>query len=322
MTKSIKLLVLFIATLLSALIAGIFELDIEEIPENAVEYKAYFNNCTAPVISKFTESYYGNIKMLDSIKEYADIIVSCDTSYKVDETSFKSEVVGYSPIVAAFPDKMISLSSNKNFSTLSNQDKVYFMTDMRPIIEAVLNSENGTINTAELGYDTKLDVKLAIPDNGCFYRRDVVDSIIYILADNKDITQENVNIIRDKLDTLLSKVENIKNPAEYLADTKDKIMLVPEYMYGELPRYTIYPVYWSNCYAIPLTMYINNNVSNENTELMTSEIKTMDSLYLDTHFRNQTRPSKDSRSYYTADTISVIYGQDNLAELLGDNYWR
>lgn len=317
-----RLFVLLLLTVLSLLFGWIISTTDEGIPENATEYKTYFNNCTAEVVSKLTGTYYGNIKMVDSVEEVADIIVSCDSSYKISDTSFKAEIIAYSPIVAAFPENMLGKTDNNNFSTLSNQHNVYFMTDMKTIIEAVIKSEDGTIKLAELGYDSKLEVSLAIPDNGCYYKRDVIDGIIYILSDGKEITEDSAKIIKDKLDILLSKAVEIKNPAEHLVSNKDIITLVPEYIYSAKSGYTIYPVYWDNCYAVPMTIYTNNKISLEDRNGMVTALKTMDSLYSSTKFRNQTRQSKDQKLYYTADNLSVIYGQNNLIELLGDNYWK
>lgn len=290
-----------------------------QAPENLVQYNTFFYDCTSHVSKYMTSKYYDNIQLVESIEETADIVITTNSEYNLD--NFTNENIGYSPIVALFPERMIKID-NKNFSTLSNSSsKVYYMTNMEQVLDAFIKSDTGKINTKDLGYHDELtDITLSIPDNGCYYRKDVVNSLIYILSDGKDITEENAAEIRDKLTLILSKANNVKNPIELLVDNKNTILILPEYILAEKSN-IYYPIYWNNCYAIPLNMHINSTIESDCTDLIKT-IRTDKDMFYNNLFRNQVKPNRSNNLSYTADSISVIYGQNNLESLLGENYWK
>lgn len=301
-------------------------------PANLVVYNTYFRSCTSSLSNKLQKDYFGNIQLTETGENIADIIVSADTNYKPNG-DYTVDTIAYSPIVADFPDNM---AKDDNFSTLTNyKNSSYYMTDMNALLKAVMQSEDGTIDAEKLGYKTKEILTLSIPDNGCTYRRDVVNGIIYILTYGEEVTEENALKVKEQLNTILSKAVNIKDPVNRINySATHEVILVPEYLLNEQSRYTFHPVYWDNCYAVPLQIYIKNTAITEDTgnladtadtigiNELADMIKNDATLFRDSYYRNQVRPKKTCDQSYTADTLSIVYGQDNLEELLGIGYWK
>ena len=317
--------------------------------------KTYFDNVPTTVLERYTSGTYYNgwFQFKEALEKDAISIITSNVDYnvkiaEVEGMDIVEDSVAYSPIVMIFPHNYSDSKHLKNFSEIQlNSNRSYYMTDAKAIIEEVVNSEDHSINLYKLGFTDKEDkkavLKLGIPDNGCTYRRDVINSIIYILSDGKPITTENRAEIAAKLKVILDNATNIKNPVDMLQNVEGCILMMPEYLIKlQSPKNTTPIIYWENCYAINFRLITRvgsiGEVTGEEKETRISQIhqsgfteneykSIVDKLTTQSKFWSEGKVRNNYKAdsvnyYYVADTLNVVYAQPHLEELLGESYWK
>lgn len=313
-----------IVVIILCIVLNALDIALTDIPDNVVEYPVYTDNCPSAMTSTIHDNYFGNLNFESANSEDAKFIFT-ENKDLVDANKFKQFNILYSPIVMVFPDSMFD-DASENFSAkrISSNYNCY-STDLKPIIMKLIDSENNKIKLADLGYkDAPKEVQVAIPDSGCYYRKDVINALIMVLTDGEGLSSSNVDTVKDQLDTLLSKVVNVKNPQELQVDTDKYILIIPEYLAIDRSGSTAQYVYYDECYAIPMYMMVRNDVEQTDIDTMLNWVNNSDKVLSKTGFRNDIVQYRSNYMLYMPTQVNKMDNQntDNFEELLGKHYWR
>ena len=321
--RLLKLAIAIIAFLVGIGVTALAGIDMGgNVPENLVTYTTSFSEATPNVKTYFTKYYFGNTKFEESEVDSAQVKFSCSGHSNPSEDYNKYEI-GYSRYPAIFPTDMTD-DTDGNFTCYSTSSGKYLTTDMAAVIDAFVNSSDGTINMKALGYDHgPKSVKFAIPDNGYAYRREVVDAIIYIISYGDDVTVDNKDEIKNKLDSLLSRAVVLKDYNNIAVDNNDSyIGIIPEFASTEISYTRPKFVYYTNGLQTPLSIYFHKSLDENSVKETVESTKNLSKLFTSTWFMGEITQKKNENQYYTADRIVCRSAQENLEELMGTGYWR
>lgn len=332
--RFVKLIVASALGLIIALAVWISEITIGG--NTAVSYiDTYFGNLNTEAISYLSSLEYDGYKFKGMQEGQAEIIISM---YDTDHRG--CNIVGYSPIVAIFPNKIMD-NEDANFRvevSSSNINYNNYLVDMDKVIKAFAESDDGKISASALGFKSKEDsIGLAIPDKSNFYRQDAVNAIIYCLTGGQQVDETNIEYVKSSLNKILKNAVNVANISGYQLDTGNTILLIPECLVNTSGGI---PVYWNNCYASKICMRFKGEVKDDTgdttdseegvelTDVISSEvydnivylISNDYSLLSKARIRNS-REGVKAPSFYFIDRIKTINGQDNLEEILGKGYY-
>ena len=281
-------------------------------------YSISFRNIDESLQKVMISSTFGNAGLSKSASDSSDIIMEIAGE---NRDGYDKKRVGYSPVVAIFPEKFEDKLSD-NFHCYTGTNGKYYMTNMKNVINHIINSKDGVINTKTIGYTAAVEAKLGIPDAGSIDRKAVIDSLIYLITDGQDVTEENKQEVKEKLSSLLSKSINVMNiNYETLTSNNDFILMVPEYRLKLAESAYNYPIYWEDACAVELNMQFKDSVTAENKEEIINKVSGASAVFKKANIRNNWAVDVNSYTLF-AESIKVRYTQDNLEELLGSNYWK
>lgn len=309
-----------------AIVFGIcwaFKFDTKDIPSDAISVPTYFDNCSNDLSKYMSEHYIGNVIFDNVTDEEAKVVITNDSNYTPKFSEYTKYSIGYSPIIAIFPNKLTNYA-DENFVVTNNSKAYYCGIDIKEVIDLVINSSDGTINSGDLGFNSKkINMRVMIPDNSGKYRKEVVNSIITILADGNAIDTTNIATIKYDLETFLSKVDSGRNLNDLRKNLENNIILMPEYLLFEESGSTPSPAYWDECYVTNLYLYVDNSFEGvEDIKNTVNIINTSNGELKSIHFRNSSIQDLGDFSKYMAGQVSVSKQEYNFEELFGPKYWR
>lgn len=315
--RSIKILIMFFVLFLEILGNIIF-------PEPNIVFPANFYNCPNDVIEYLTDTSFNDILLQESTNQ-SHITISVSNSYIPNKT-WKNSTIGYSPIVAYFPFKLTDNKYNNFHRVGTSSSEYYLMIDMKTIIMTFVENNTDSLSSTQLGFNEEINnIHLGIPSEECGYRKDVVDSIIYLITDGKGIDEDNKDEVINILNKILNLSIDIKNPVHYMTENSDCIVLMPEYLITECQD-TNYPVYWNNAYCIQMKLWYDENKEavEQPVQLYINNIKEYDKLFYKTGVRSYARQYINMcKLYHCCPKISILENTDtsNFENLLGTKYW-
>lgn len=279
-------------------------------------YDVYFDNCTDSVVSYLSENSFSNIHLNKTTNENSTIIFTMDSSKEFSKDYYTSYTIGYSPIVLCYPRSIMDHAS-KNFSESSvDSRRNYYVTDISKLLAEIQSSSTGDISKSQKyikfeglnGLSNEL--YLGIPSKSEFYRDDVINAIICALA-NKDINNDNdAEKISKDLDDIVSKSKDILNPSKEIIDSKDRIIMVPEFLESYVASSSEFaPVYYSNCYAVTLRMIVRRTENSEILKKLADSLKSDSKLFQNTSVRNDAVSIDNSRSLHMLSPYITNYVQ-------------
>lgn len=313
-------------TALIVLIISIIGENIDETP--IVRINTYYNNLDGNIKEYLNGIKFNGTALNEATEEKADVVISVG-DYKPNWNNYTEDVIGYSPIVAVFPEDIFS-KGDKNFIPIkgtrsyNNNNYDYYLCDLKAIIDQLTTSEIDYIDLSKLGY-TKYnkEVKLGIPAKGHIYRKACIDAILNIIIGEDEITEKNINDIISKLNTVLGKSVEITNYSSLVPNNKNYIMIVPEYVLGTISNYYQHPVYYRECDIIQLKLYTNSTtVIDGYREKLVVGLSERESLFNRVTFRNNAVVTKNQYQDRSADSVDYVIRDDNLNRLFGYKYWE
>lgn len=316
--------------------------DMANLPDKVISASSNNSKLHGVKLKKTTSEEDAIFKLVDS------------REYKYDTELYNKVDVGYTPMIAIFPFKLCDRNDNtyknSNFSVMGSSSNHWFVGDLEPILNAIVESGTGKVKLSQFGYDSvtvtafghksEIEVGIAIPSDNYTYRRDVVNQLIYTLNGGKSLegmSDDELEILHNKLDNLLSKVENITSVSEAIGSVKDNeslIYILPESILNQTSE-TFCPVYFKNSYVKKYALLYpilnesdSTNNSDENSDELTKEdvlqvidFFTTNNFVGGAYIRNKANVENSSQTHRYAATVDVINDNTDLKEVFGNDYW-
>ena len=292
----------------------------EGTPSEIVELQ-YINEDVPNKVREYISSGYKNKYKLRLSNDEESLIVF-NSGDEDSREGFTNTTIGTSRMTLAFPQDMVYSDRDGCFHKFDNGRNGYFVTDAYSVVNAFIKSEAGTVKLKDLGYNTNVkEMTLAIPDNGYIYKKDIIDSYIYILANGKEITKDNAVAIWNSLKTLMSKATILHDYGIILDDEK-YFGIMPEFMFKEIRNTnTWWVVYYNNCNYTNLSMYTSDKLDDTIENELINYFKNTTDIFKSTGFYGKASQTMGDAQAYAATNISLVNKQDNFEELFGENYW-
>ena len=232
----------------------------------------------------------------------------------------KSIAIGYSPMVAIFPDT-IHNNASVNFTEYKNDNYTSYIVDMYSVVNKILQTDSCEATPKELGFSGKdIAVKIGIPDTGATFRKDAIDALIYCITHGEEVNEENAEYVKESIKKIIDNAVVVNNPRNQAADNRDLILIMPEHSAGN--HSYIRPVYWNKCLASRVYINSNGSVDDAIIDNIASELKSDSRLFNKTGIRNDVDGTKSPPNSEFISRINILYSQDNLEDYLGKGYWK
>ncbi len=205
----------------------------------------------------------------------ADILIR-ESSDKTIDGYEKLDKALTSTIVLMFDSQV--KNQNGGFSKITSS---CYRADLTSILVAIEKGE--TWDSLGVHKDVANgEVKLVIPNEGCSYYDEVIDTIYYALNNFKPLTDEVKTELKPRVDTIVTKCDKVSNIMQAVMDScksdDKRVMLGPEYLFRSVGGYSYfgsdyddyYMVYLNEYITFTADIYINKNVDSTKASLLES----------------------------------------------------